>query len=303
MAGASKAKAKAKAKAKVQGSAKAKAKGKTLRKPAAAAEEEGAEAEADEEMPEAPAPALVKRPAGAELAAEEAPSPALAKRPACADSAVEEALAGAPPAADASPASRAEEPGAGAADAASLQQPGKSRFIQKPPSGGFTAPSGRASLGSPAGGLPAGASVLPFAVVLLIYNDHEGGTLQYKSLGTFPSSDSANARVGREFSKWREEDARPACEGAVRHLDGEERAAELKRLVQKCIVVGKRRGPDALLSMTASIRGLDVAGSSNHWRWQALPSSVEAPVAARVFCAEMQDSGASGQLPEPYPLV
>lgn len=146
----------------------------------------------------------------------------------------------------------------------------------------------------------------PFTVALLFYNDLQVGALQYKALGTYASADEANARVQKELAKWREEDARPACEDRVRHLEGQERAAEMRRLVQTSVSVTARRD-SGLLTITTSLKGLDVMGTSNHWQWRPLPAWVDLADAARDFYRELR--GVSGQaadigcIPEPHPYL
>jgi len=142
----------------------------------------------------------------------------------------------------------------------------------------------------------------PFVVALLFHNDLEAGTLQYKALGTYPAAEPANARVGQELARWREEDARPACEDRVRHLDGRERAEELQSLVRSSIDIGTRKA-DGLLEVTASIRGLDLMGSSNHWRWLPLPLGSDLAEAARHFCSELQAGQEGAEVPEPHPYI
>eukprot|EP00420_Gonyaulax_spinifera_P008737 CAMPEP_0197935704 /NCGR_PEP_ID=MMETSP1439-20131203/113771_1 /TAXON_ID=66791 /ORGANISM="Gonyaulax spinifera, Strain CCMP409" /LENGTH=224 /DNA_ID=CAMNT_0043558655 /DNA_START=44 /DNA_END=718 /DNA_ORIENTATION=- len=159
----------------------------------------------------------------------------------------------------------------------------------------------------PAGAMPvppSSSSTEPtsFVVALLFYNDLQAGALQYKALGTLPSVAAANKRVGQELAKWKEEDARPACEEHVRYLEGEDRAAEMKRLVHSSVAVSSKKDR-GMLVVTASIKGLDLMGSSNHWRWRPLPAGSDLAAAATDFWRELPGRPVGADAPIPHPFV
>merc|ERR1712039_630984 len=127
------------------------------------------------------------------------------------------------------------------------------------------------------------------------------GTLEYASLGVFNTAEEARERVKQAFARWKEDDCRALCEDSVRHLQGPERAAEMRRLVQSPVSI-RNQEEKGLLNVTAHIKGLDAGGSSNWWRWMPLPAGADLPAAARSFYRDIGGSQAT-DAPVPVPHV
>mmetsp|Transcript_103007 Transcript_103007/g.169509 ORF Transcript_103007/g.169509 Transcript_103007/m.169509 type:complete len:180 (-) Transcript_103007:59-598(-) len=127
-----------------------------------------------------------------------------------------------------------------------------------------------------------------YVAVLFFFND--AGSLEYESLGSHAQAEDAAARVKQALTRWKEIDALRLCVQELRNIESENRAAEIKQLVQSC-VRSKSSVENGLLMIDASIDGLGVDGSSHYWRWQVLESGADLPQKAKAFYRDLINQG------------